>query len=1430
MQRSFITVGLFALWLSMLSVQAQPLAGRYIGVDAGHGSPCGGSYPSCGATGPNGLEERYLTWDTAVALKGYLEASGASVYMARASREENPTVSLRAQRFNSAGVDVAVSIHYDGQSSSYNYTEAFVYCGRCDTNSARLASDLVERQAQMAYRQKHPGPATGCCICATPPHLCSQPAVGTGALGVLATTAPSALAEISNLQNASEADRLLSADYVDDIAWHLYAGICDYYGVTPVPRVGAPSVTLTTKQISPTSVLQNQAFSVTTTLRVDSATASHAGISISFPSLTTPGRTTNGYSSPQGTVTRDFVSAGAAEYYLDGAVHSMSCRNNTCINKNHFLAEADWSNVSPGSTKTFNLTVTPAVTGSFKVRIRAWVTTGGASGYSNYSGDPSSGTVDQQNYWVYEDTVNVSSPTTRIIRLAGDLAFGNVTVGGTATRTLTIYNDGNATLNVSGIAYPSGFSGAWSGSIAPGGSKAVSVTFAPSSATTYGGTITVSSDKTSGGNTISCSGAGASSGTRIIRLSGDLSFGTVTVGQTGTRPLTIHNDGNATLTVSSITYPSGFTGDWSGGAIGAGSSKVINVTFAPTAGTTYSGTITVNSDKTSGTNTISCSGTGTVASQAVYDSVLKAPKCASVASTCDSGSLLMGRAGLGPEPNAPNTIASSCSDGASGVYQSDESNERLNISSTDGTPFAPGKAVRIEATVWAYDSSDVLDIYYTADVQNPSWLWIATFGIGGSGSQTLATTYTIPSGSALHAVRANFRYQGSPSSCTSGPYDDHDDLVFAVNNASPGPQTLTVNRSGGGTVTSNPSGINCGSTCSATFPYNSQVTLTVSAATGWNFSGWSGACNGTATQCTVTMSQARTVIATFSSTASPDPHGFIEVTGATAQVHDLGVGPDGSVYVLYGTTNPKTLHVVKSTDGAKTWQSPTDLPNSTYTNSDFQLAVDPAGVLHVVWYGSSDDQVYYARSTDGGASFSSPLGVRTGNYFDGYRTDNGVDPAVGSDGAGNVYVAFGAYTTNSSGTFLGYNVWVSRSTNGGSSFAPEFPINAISSTQKKPRKVRATASYLYVLFMDETNDDLYSHRRAVGASTGTTGRVNGTSGEVQYGGDLAVGPNDSILYAVFSDTTSDYEGNITFTKSTDGGLSWSGAVTVNDSTNRQQYHPMVGVDSAGRLHAGWTDGRSNGRTQAYYAYSENGGTTFSPNVNVSAPMTDLKFTQTHLVVHDASSSVYISATREITQVMVARLSTTPPQQQPPAAPTGLNATAVSTTRVELTWATVTDADVYQIERKSAGGTFTQIGTTASNTYADTSAAASTSYLYRVRASNEAGTSPSSAADLATTIVFTDPTLAGIRVKSVHIMQLRTAVDALRALAGLPAATFTNSALPGTRIRAQDLAELRTYIDEARGALGLPVSGYTDASLAGQRIKAVHVEQLRERSR
>ncbi len=75
-------------------------------------------------------------------------------------------------------------------------------------------------------------------------------------------------------------------------------------------------------------------------------------------------------------------------------------------------------------------------------------------------------------------------------------------------------------------------------------------------------------------------------------------------------------------------------------------------------------------------------------------------------------------------------------------------------------------------------------------------------------------------------------------------------------------ETLSVAKIGSGTVSSSPTGISCGSTCLHAYTFGTSVTLTATPATGYSFSGWSGACSGTGT-CTVGMTQTRSVTATF---------------------------------------------------------------------------------------------------------------------------------------------------------------------------------------------------------------------------------------------------------------------------------------------------------------------------------------------------------------------------------------------------------------------------------------------------------------------------------------------------------------------------------------------------------------------------------------
>jgi hypothetical protein len=315
---------------------------------------------------------------------------------------------------------------------------------------------------------------------------------------------------------------------------------------------------------------------------------------------------------------------------------------------------------------------------------------------------------------------------------------------------------------------------------------------------------------------------------------------TVPQGGNGTSTITITSIAgfSSATTLSASGLPSGVTASFSPNPVTPPANGNVTSTLTLTAsGTATTGTTNITVTGTSGSlthnTTISLtvtSGGGGGLQTAVYDSTLKAPKCASIGSGCDSGpSLLLGRDTLsgGAEPNQPNTINNSCADGTSGTFHSDESNDRLVVQTTDGSNVAPGKTVRVSATVWAYSSftSDHLDLYYAANANSPSWVLIGTITPTVAGAQTLSATYTLPSGS-LQAVRAQFRYQGSASSCTTGSYNDHDDVVFAVGAGAPGftvgasPSSVTVTQ-----------GSNASSTITVTSQnsFNSAVTLSNSA-------------------------------------------------------------------------------------------------------------------------------------------------------------------------------------------------------------------------------------------------------------------------------------------------------------------------------------------------------------------------------------------------------------------------------------------------------------------------------------------------------------------------------------------------------------------------------------------------------------------------
>lgn len=188
---------------------------------------------------------------------------------------------------------------------------------------------------------------------------------------------------------------------------------------------------------------------------------------------------------------------------------------------------------------------------------------------------------------------------------------------------------------------------------------------------------------------------------------------------------------------------------------------------------------------------------------------------------------------------------------------------------------------------------------------------------------------------------------------------------------------------------------------------------------------------------------------------------------------------------------------------------------------------------------------------------------------------------------------------------------------------------------------------------------------------------------------------------------------------------------------------------------------------------------------------------------------------------------------PFGAPSGVVATGTGagTPTISVSWHGTGGVASYDVAFSSNGTTFTSAGTTSDQFFdITTGVSANAAYLVKVRAIASGGAqSAYSSADLASTFIFTDdPLQAGVTTaKSVHWTELRTAINAVRQVAGLTPATWAANVAVGQVITKQSVEELRTALDAARSALALSTLTYTDFPLTTTTpIRAIHLGQLR----
>ena len=303
--------------------------------------------------------------------------------------------------------------------------------------------------------------------------------------------------------------------------------------------------------------------------------------------------------------TLDITGAAFTHTYVSGLVNAASpgvattCTGGaaTAVPGGNSLAFTGGT-IPAGGSCTVSVSVTSAVVGSYLNTLPAGAVTTTNAGSSAASAAA---------------TLAVTAPTAALSPTS--LTFTGQLVGTTsAAQTVTLSNTGTAPLAISGIVATGDFAqtNACGTSLAAGASCTISVTFTPAAAGGRTGAVTITDSATGSPRTVALSGTGTVPGVSLSAAS--LTFASQAVGTTSAaQSVTLSNTGTGPLAISGIVASGDFAQtNTCGTSVAAGASCTINVTFAPTASGSRSGTVTITDSAPGSPRTVALAGTGAV--------------------------------------------------------------------------------------------------------------------------------------------------------------------------------------------------------------------------------------------------------------------------------------------------------------------------------------------------------------------------------------------------------------------------------------------------------------------------------------------------------------------------------------------------------------------------------------------------------------------------------------------------------------------------------------------------------------------------------------------------------------------------------------------------------------------------------------------------
>ena len=400
------------------------------------------------------------------------------------------------------------------------------------------------------------------------------------------------------------------------------------------------------------------------------------------------------------------------------------------------------------------------------------------------------------------------------------------------------------------------------------------------------------------------------------------------------------------------------------------------------------------------------------------------------------------------------------------------------------------------------------------------------------------------------------------------------------------------------------------------------------------------------------------------------------------------------------------MRAYKSTNSGATWTFDNTFSGSQTSTDKELIWADHSATsafqnnIYACWHNGAPQ--FVNRRTGPAGAWQTPLQI-SGSETTG--TAIGCD--VKTNSAGDVFVFWPA-TGNR-------RVLVAKSTNGGVSFGtPVIITTTFDSFDIGVPSFNSRRMLIYTTggaYKNGATDMVYAAWNDLTGATGCTSAANEPG----------------------SNVSSTCKTRIWFTRSSNGGSTWSAPVMINNQSSlNDQFNPALVVDeTTGRVSIIYYDtvadaGRK--KTDVWYQTSTDNGATWSAAFKVTTAQTDetVSGADSGNQYGDYNSlSGYAgtffpswtdrrSGARE--EIWTAAVTESGGGCTPPAAPTGVTATATGQTMSTVSWNAVSGATEYHVLRSTtSGGPYTQVGNVTGTSFNDSGLTCNTTYYYVVRA-------------------------------------------------------------------------------------------------------------------